>query len=215
VAVTTAPLFSLAASGSIGKAIVYSDWKGVPYARRHVIPSNPKTPKQVSIRKTFQWVHDFYKFMDPQAQEAWVAYTKGIAMTPGNAFTQANVPVLNGAIDNTAMIFSKPVNSGPPCPTITATPGSGSFTVTLGTPVMPTGWTITHAIATCAEKMAPSGEHETPTGVTGIATTSPYTISLTGLKHAVAYVVGGWFKVLRADGIVAFGGSLNTTGTTT
>ena len=37
------PLFSLDARGQLGKALVYAIWKGLNYARKYVIPFNPKT----------------------------------------------------------------------------------------------------------------------------------------------------------------------------
>ena len=49
----TAPLFSFTARGQIGKAIVYSVWKGVAYVRAYVIPGNPQSADQVIIRDQF------------------------------------------------------------------------------------------------------------------------------------------------------------------
>lgn len=46
----TAPMMSLAASGTLAKAVVFATWKGVPYARTRVIPSNPRTGLQVGMR---------------------------------------------------------------------------------------------------------------------------------------------------------------------
>lgn len=45
-----APLFSLGASGAIGKAIVFFGWKGLNVARQYVVPSNPKSDDQVTQR---------------------------------------------------------------------------------------------------------------------------------------------------------------------
>jgi len=39
----TGPLLSFGARGQIGKAMVTSTWKGVPYARQYVVPANPQT----------------------------------------------------------------------------------------------------------------------------------------------------------------------------
>lgn len=44
------PLFSLDARGQIGKAVVYSFWKGVNYVRQHVVPNNPQSTDQTKIR---------------------------------------------------------------------------------------------------------------------------------------------------------------------
>jgi len=46
----TGPLFSLDARNAIGKAIVYSYWKGVNYVRARVIPKNPKEDDQAEVR---------------------------------------------------------------------------------------------------------------------------------------------------------------------
>lgn len=49
-AILKAPLFSLGASQQLGKALVFFGWKGLNVVREYVIPSNPKTAKQVTQR---------------------------------------------------------------------------------------------------------------------------------------------------------------------
>lgn len=44
------PLMSLSASGSIADTITFSIWKGRPYVRELVIPSNPQTAGQAAVR---------------------------------------------------------------------------------------------------------------------------------------------------------------------
>lgn len=46
----TGPLFSMTASGQLGKAIVYASWKGIEYVREYLIPANPKTANQGDVR---------------------------------------------------------------------------------------------------------------------------------------------------------------------
>ncbi|MBA7581612.1 hypothetical protein ES708_23518 [subsurface metagenome] len=41
-----APLMSLGASGALGKAIVFFNWKGLDVVREYVVPANPKTDPQ-------------------------------------------------------------------------------------------------------------------------------------------------------------------------
>lgn len=43
-------LLSLDASGKFGRTLVFSKWRGVPYARLLVTPSNPRTALQVATR---------------------------------------------------------------------------------------------------------------------------------------------------------------------
>lgn len=50
----TGPLFSLTASGSVGKTVVYSSWKGRPYVRRLVIPMNPQNVAQTEVRNAMR-----------------------------------------------------------------------------------------------------------------------------------------------------------------
>ena len=51
---TTGPLFSLTASGSVGKTITYSNWKGRPYVRRLVKPLNPMLAGQQAVRNALR-----------------------------------------------------------------------------------------------------------------------------------------------------------------
>lgn len=44
------PLMSLSASGSVADTIVFSIWKGRPYVRELVTPSNPQTADQAAVR---------------------------------------------------------------------------------------------------------------------------------------------------------------------
>jgi len=40
-------------SGTVAKTGVYANWKGIQYRRKHVIPHNPKTAKQTTVRGSF------------------------------------------------------------------------------------------------------------------------------------------------------------------
>lgn len=44
------PLFSLGASGQLGKTVVYFGWKGLDVVREYVVPSNPRTAGQTTQR---------------------------------------------------------------------------------------------------------------------------------------------------------------------
>lgn len=46
----TSPMFSLDASGTIAKAITFSKWKGINYARRYVIPTYSDAMTQLKLR---------------------------------------------------------------------------------------------------------------------------------------------------------------------
>lgn len=45
-----APLFSFGASGKLANSLVYFGWKGLSVVRSYVIPANPKTTNQLTVR---------------------------------------------------------------------------------------------------------------------------------------------------------------------
>lgn len=86
------PLFSLGASGQIGKALVYFPWKGVNAVREYVIPANPKSAAQIVQRNYLHAVVDnWHQFSFTDADRiAWNRYA-GIlpkAMSGFNAFVR-------------------------------------------------------------------------------------------------------------------------------
>ena len=94
------PLFSLDARGQLGKALVYSIWKGLNYARKYVIPSNPNTAAQQTIRGYFSTAVAAYKAEDQATKDAWDAAIAALGkpMTGFNYYLGLYVRYL---IDNT------------------------------------------------------------------------------------------------------------------
>ena len=211
---TIAPLLSFDASGQIASSQVYSTWKGIKYARRYTIPSNPRTTAQQAQRNMFSWVHDAYKYLDAAVTEAWVLYAKGKPLTGPNAFQQKNLVALKGQTTITDIIYIPAVAGGPPNQGVAITPGSGTLACTGTPPTLPSGWTITEMVATAMKQQDPSGETEPNISYTLTKTATPWTVTFTGLAHTQDYVVGIGWKLLRSDSAVAFGGSTNAVGTT-
>lgn len=80
-----APLMSLDASGTVGKSIVFSSWKGRSYVRRHAIPSNPKSGLQVGIRSVFGFLTQHFAYLTPAELAIWKAQAEAKNLTPLNA----------------------------------------------------------------------------------------------------------------------------------
>lgn len=83
------PLFSITASGTIGDALTYSNWKGLPYVRFRCIPANPKTADQVSARCCLTagvsiW-HDVVS-VPAVSKNSWDYYASGTGMSGFNRF---------------------------------------------------------------------------------------------------------------------------------
>jgi hypothetical protein len=85
----TGPLFSLTASGTIGDVITYSSWKGLAYVRSRVIPANPQTDDQTSIRDTLTAGVSTYRdaAQVPEASKnSWDYYASGTGMSGFNRY---------------------------------------------------------------------------------------------------------------------------------
>ena len=88
---TTAPLFSMDASGTVAGAIVFSRWRGRNYVRRHAIPVNPRTPLQTGVRSAFRFLTQEWKNVPTNLQAAWVALGDITRVTGLNALVADNV----------------------------------------------------------------------------------------------------------------------------
>ena len=85
----TGPLFSLDARQTLGKTIVYSAWKGLNYARMRVIPYNPKSPYQTSVRNTITKGVMYWQgsdYVTASQQTWWNTYAEGTNMSGFNRF---------------------------------------------------------------------------------------------------------------------------------
>lgn len=88
----TAPLFSMSASGKLGKSLVYMSWKGIKDVRTYVIPANPKSAGQQAQRGYFasavsHWHTDGYSVDDVAAWNLFALASKMVA-SGFNMFTK-------------------------------------------------------------------------------------------------------------------------------
>src|SRR5690625_4318284 len=108
----TGPLLSLKAQGQIGKSQVYASWKGVPYARQLVIPSNPNSTGQQATRGVFASLMGLWKNLPTLAQAPWSSYATGKPLTDRNAFAKGNVSGMRGQTDRLKFAGSPGSNGG-------------------------------------------------------------------------------------------------------
>jgi len=211
----TAPLLSFGASGQIGKSLVFSKWRGQPYARRHVIPGNPQTAEQSLTRDTFSWLQAVWKQAPTLFQDPWASYANGKVLTDRNAFTKFNLPNLRDAADTALMVASPGSLGGLPPATFTVTPGNDQLTLACTAPaVLPVGWSVYAAeFALIASQEPGVGTSYQITCMEDLA--SAYSQVFTGLANAALYQCFAWLKWLRPDGRYAYSPSVTTTGLTT
>ena len=80
----TGPLMSMSASGTVGKTATFSIWKGRPYVRHRVIPMNPKSTAQKTVRSVLGALAKACRAVLTSAKDPAVDH-------PGSAFFQAAV----------------------------------------------------------------------------------------------------------------------------
>lgn len=85
-----APAMSLDASGSLGGALVFSKWKGRPYVRTLVKPSNPKSALQVSVRAMFAFLSQQWASQSTADQATWSDIADSLVASEFNAYMSKN-----------------------------------------------------------------------------------------------------------------------------
>lgn len=211
---TVAPLLSFSAGGQIAKTQFYSSWKGRPYVRRYVIPSNPDSAAQQLTRNTFRYLNDLWKFLPAGALGAWNLYADVSRFTARNGWLKQNIGPLREQTTLDAIKLSVAAGSGLVAAGVSLTAGVGQITVELTAPELPTGWSITNAWAMAVANVNPQTSALFDVA-SGSDAATPFSIVLSGLTAAQEYVVGGWFEYLKPSGDTAYGPSLQDTATPT
>lgn len=85
-----APALSLEASGSLGGALVFSKWKGRPYVRTLVRPSNPRSGGQVGVRSMFKFLAQEWAELGETPQNSWEDRADITQISPFNAYMGYN-----------------------------------------------------------------------------------------------------------------------------
>lgn len=213
---TTAPLLSFDARGQIGKTVVYGNWRGVKYARQHVIPANPRTTAQTRNRNIFAMLREAYKLLPSLARAPWDAYATGRKFTGMNAFVGENRLAIATGTDFTTLLGSPGARGGLPADGIAAVGGSlsGEIDVTFTAPDTPNDWTLDTYVVLACKDQAPD-ERFNQSWVNDSVAAPTVGITLSGLEAGQSYVVAGWTVWTKPDGTTAYGPSLVTTATAT
>jgi len=208
----TAPLLSLAASGTIGDAITFSSWKGIPYARTRVIPYNPNSLAQQEVRGVFSTLNEMWKRMPQLARDPWQTWVNGQPLTARNKHISANALGLKDQTDLNALVMSVAGGQAVPPASVVWTPGSGTLTAVPVAPTSPVGYTLASMVAACCLDGDPSPVYTVKT-IVNEDVSSEYSIELAGLANEL-YQVGVWCKWTRdKDSKVFYSTALRETAT--
>jgi len=212
--VTYAPLVS-SASGRFG-GLVASTWKGVALIRRFAPPANPNTLAQQEVRGLFKTLTKAYVTQTTKLRAAWESFASGKQFIGRNHWIALNIPLLKNDVALTDLAGT-PGDASTLGPVgITVTPGVGTLTVAIAEPTLPTGWTISNAVAVCVK----DNDWSTVISYDDLKWTetedasSPYECVLASLD-TVLYQVRAFLEWLAPDGTTRYSVSLASTGTPT
>ncbi len=211
---TTAPILSLGASGTIAKTMVYSTWRGIPYVRRHLIPSNPNTTAQQATRNVFTTMSAMWKVAPALLSTPWDTFATGRAFLGRNAFIGQNVKAMRAEVDANNFIGSPGARGGLPPDSIIATPGVGTISIAFTNPAVPTGWTLIAAVGIAFPDQDPALAFVGPT-TAGEDTAAPQDTVLLSSLDTVLHQVRAWLQWTKPDGATAYSASINATATPT
>jgi len=204
----TAPLLSFGASGTIAKVQTYATWRGVPYARRHVIPANPKTTGQVLTRDIFAALEMRWKQGGPIMRAPWDRFAVGQKFVGRNSYIGKNIAATRGDADMAAYIGSPGAKGGLAASTLVLTTVAAlGIEAVVTTPTPPTGWTVTAVQVTALKDQTPEAVVADVIQEGEDLAAAPYQVDFTGLA-AVTYFVQAWVKWAKPDLSVAYGASI-------
>ena len=70
--------------------VVYSEWKGIKYAKKYKKPKDAGTVAQVEVRTTFSKAVVYWKPLPDAVKKGWEFHVKGKPMTGYNLFFKTN-----------------------------------------------------------------------------------------------------------------------------
>lgn len=206
----TGPALSIGARGQIAKSLVYGVWRGVKYARQHVVPNNPRSTAQTLTRSVFSAIDATWKRLLTNSQAPWEAAAKGQKFVGRNKLISVNLPALRGQSDKSQWVASPGSGGGLPALSVTPTTGgsAGEIDVAATFPGAPVGWTLDSVTVQALPNADPS--------VAPIATVyeesdsdGDFPVTLTGLTSGQEYVVSIWPVWTRSDGLIVYGPSIS------
>lgn len=206
----TAPLLSMGARGQIGKSMVIGKWRGIDYARQHVVPANPRTTAQTNNRTRFALLREMWKLAPATVQAPWTAFCLGRPFLNFNKFVGENNRLLNGQTDFAFALMSPGAKGGLPPGAVVAATGAvaGEVTVTVTPPTqLPDGWTVSEVAAAAFPEQDPIGLFAGPF-VAGTQVNPATPIALGGFAPGASVACFGWVVYEKPDASLAYSVSI-------
>ncbi len=84
------PSVSLDAAGSIGKTLVFANWKNRSYLKKHTKPKNPKTQLQTGSRAMIRFLSKQWHNLTQSMRDTFAEIAAAANTTPYHAYLKAN-----------------------------------------------------------------------------------------------------------------------------
>jgi hypothetical protein len=139
----TGPLMSLSASGSVGKTITFATWKGRPYVRQLVTPTNPKSALQTGTRAMFAFLTAAWSALAAGAKSSWDELATATQISAFNAYVGSNLTRWQSFLAPTVAYPAAEASTPLTITTMTCTGNAGYATVE----ITPSGSTNLSAFA--------------------------------------------------------------------
>ena len=125
------PMLSLSASGTIANTATFGTWKGRPYVRQRVVPTNPREPLQVAVRSMFRFLSQNWAAIGATPKASWDDRAEMRSISPFNAYMGVN-QTLWREFKSPSQTDPKPGTGTEPVATFdSATPGDGFADLTM------------------------------------------------------------------------------------
>jgi hypothetical protein len=157
-ALVTGPLHSDTASGTFAKSLVFSVWKGRPYVRERVTPTNPKSAKQTGVRSLLGFIAQLWTSISVPNKATWVALAAQKSISPFNAYASENLSRWQNFFAPTRAYPAAEAASAIAVTTMGLTGGIGNVTIIL-TPASATAIESLFIFRGTAEITAPSWQN--------------------------------------------------------
>lgn len=196
------PMHSDGASGSFAGVMTAATWKGRPYMRQLVKPSNPKSAMQTATRAMFRFLSQAWAGLADADKSSWEAKAASGNYSPFNAYQAYNMDLWSRALPPTKNSVPDPQGNGT-ADTWTATAGVRSITLNIALDPGEFTW---GAIIYQEIGSAPEGTQDEVVWVENMLPAQSKTILLTGLTPGLVYHFkyrvfddGGTLSALSAD----------------
>lgn len=134
------PMMSFAASGTIADTATFATWKGRPYVRRRVVPANPQSNAQVSMRSMMKFLSQIWDGLTAGNKATWDAAAAAAAVSPFNSFCAASMKRWNSYKGPTKEDPAAEAGAGGLAPTTTPTAGVKEISLSIADGATPPDW---------------------------------------------------------------------------